>query len=73
MASMVTTEKSAVQAIRLGGRPFQQRECTLLELVQAVSDVTRDEREVVQTVLHMLETGRVRLRGILRSVPFRRF
>lgn len=40
---------------------------TLLELVQAVSRVTPDEREVVATVVYMLRTGRVRLCGNFRG------
>ena len=41
---------------------------TLLELVDAVCDVTDDEREVVATVLHMLRSGAVKLRGNFRGV-----
>ncbi len=40
---------------------------TLLELVQAVCEVTGDDREVVATVKHMLRTGRVRLAGNFRA------
>jgi hypothetical protein len=36
---------------------------TLLELVAAVGDVTSDEDEIVATVLHMLQTGSVKLTG----------
>ena len=42
---------------------------TLLELVGAVCDVTNSDAEVVATVIHMLETGRVRLSGSFRDVP----
>ena len=42
---------------------------TLLELVEAVSDVTDSDVEIVATVLHMLESGRVRLNGNFRGVP----
>lgn len=41
---------------------------TLLELVDAVSDVSDDETEVVATVLHMLRSGTVKLCGNLRGV-----
>ena len=41
---------------------------TLLELVDAICDVTEDEREVVATVLHMLRSGAVKLRGNFRGV-----
>ena len=42
---------------------------TLLELVGAVCDVTSDDREVVATVVHMLRSGRIELRGNFRSAP----
>jgi hypothetical protein len=38
-------------------------ECTLLELVQRVNEVTDDEHEVVAAVVHLVNSGRVRLRG----------
>ena len=42
---------------------------TLLDLVEAVSDVTNSEVEVVATVLQMLESRRVCLIGNFRDVP----
>ena len=42
---------------------------TLLELVDAVSDVTSNDVEIVATVIHMLESGRVRLSGNFRGAP----
>jgi hypothetical protein len=42
---------------------------TLLELVRALGEVTEDDREVVATVRHMLETGRVRLTGNFHDLP----
>ena len=42
---------------------------TLLELVGAVCDVTNSDAEVVATVVHMIESGRVRLSGSFRDVP----
>ena len=36
---------------------------TLFDLLEAVGEVTEDEQEIVATVLHMLESGRVRLCG----------
>jgi hypothetical protein len=45
------------------------QDLTLLELVRAVGDVTEDEREIVATVLHLLRSGRVRLRGNFRGAP----
>ena len=45
-------------------------ETTLLALVTAISEVTHDEREVVLTVMHMIESGQVRLTGNFRSTRF---
>ena len=42
---------------------------TLLDLVQAVCEVTTDDREVVATVRHLLRSGRVRLCGNFRDAP----
>ena len=42
---------------------------TLLDLVEAVGDVTDNEREVVATVAHMIRTRRVRLTGCFRDTP----
>ena len=38
-------------------------ECTLLELIQAVSDSARNDDEVVATVAYLINSGRVRLCG----------
>ena len=40
---------------------------TLLDLVWAIREVADDDREVVATVLHMLESGRIRLTGNFRN------
>ena len=45
------------------------RETTLLELVRVIGEVTNDEREVVAAVMHMLDSGHVRLCGNFRDVP----
>jgi hypothetical protein len=42
-------------------------ETTLLELVRAVDSVADNEDEVVATVLHMIRSGSVRLRGNFRG------
>lgn len=42
---------------------------TLLELVDAIADVTEDDREIVATVLHLLASGQVRLCGNFRDEP----
>ncbi len=38
-------------------------ECTLLDLVQAVSKLTEEEQEVVAVVVSLVNSGRVRLCG----------
>jgi hypothetical protein len=40
---------------------------TLLDLVTCISDVTRDDREVVATVVALVNSGRVRLTGTFRG------
>ncbi len=47
----------------------QTRAVTLLELVEAVSEVSETEQEVLATVFHMLSSGRVRLSGNFRDTP----
>lgn len=42
---------------------------TLLELIDAVSEVSQSEQEVVATVVYMLQSGRVRLTGSFRDTP----
>ena len=49
----------------------ESRGTTLLALVQAISEVTDDDREVVATVLHLLRTGQVHLTGNFRNAPIR--
>jgi hypothetical protein len=51
----------------------EARATTLLALVRAVSEVTRDDREVVATILHMLRSGEVRLCGNFRNHPIEDF
>lgn len=41
----------------------KSRLVTLLELVQAVQDNCRSDREVVAVITHMVNSGRVVLRG----------
>ncbi len=45
----------------------EPRVTTLLELVRALGEVTDNDREVVATVVHLLRSGRVRLRGNFRG------
>jgi len=51
----------------------EARVTTLLALVRAVSEVARDDREVVATILHMLRSGEVRLCGNFRNHPIEDF
>ena len=46
---------------------------TLLELVYAISAVAEDDRVVVNTVVSMLTSGRVQLRGNFRDDPVEDF
>ena len=40
---------------------------TMLELVSCISEVARDDREVVATVVALVNSGRVRLTGNFRG------
>lgn len=44
-------------------------ELTLLELVQAVDEVSDSEAEVIATVRYMLESGRLKLAGSRMTSP----
>ena len=43
---------------------------TLLELVNAVASVARNEDEVLATIVHLVNSGQVRLCGIFRGARF---
>ena len=61
---------SAAAKLRIEASPTgEPLALTLLELVEAVSDVTTNEDEVVATVQHILRTGRIRLCGNFRGAP----
>jgi hypothetical protein len=51
----------------------EAEQCTLLELVEAVSEVTHDDAEVVATVVHMLRVGSVCLTGNFHGEPISDF
>ncbi|HJO25092.1 MAG: hypothetical protein QF890_09440 [Myxococcota bacterium] len=59
------TDTTAGQALAQSRRPVP---VTLLELVGAICDVTDDEEEILATVHHLLESGRVRLCGNLSGI-----
>lgn len=66
----VVVGMSATQpAISIRQETSESEDLTLLELVQAVCEATRDDREVVATVCDMLRSGRVRLSGNFRAQP----
>jgi hypothetical protein len=44
---------------------------TLLDLVNAVSRYARSEAEVVATIVHLVNSGRVRLCGNFKGARFR--
>lgn len=44
-------------------------ELTLLELIDAVSEVSDTEQEVIATVSYMLNSGRIRLAGNFKDEP----
>lgn len=48
------------------GDAFEPIHVSLLELVEAVSEVANGETEVVATVAHMLSSGSVVIRGMRR-------
>jgi hypothetical protein len=45
-------------------------ESTLLDLVTAVSEYATTESEVVATIIHLVNSGRVRLCGNFRGATF---
>jgi hypothetical protein len=47
-----------------GGITMKPVTCTLAELIQCVGAYTNNDREVAATVAHLVNSGRVRLRGI---------
>ena len=47
----------------------REEHCTLLELVEAIGEVTDNDRDVVATVSYMLRSGRIKLRGTFRNEP----
>jgi len=48
-------------------RPDPELSLTLLELVQAVNEVSESEQELVATVLYLLKSGRIQLAGNFRD------
>jgi hypothetical protein len=46
---------------------------TLLELIQAVSEVSETENELIASVVYMLQSGRIRLSGNFRDLAIDEF
>ncbi len=60
--------KTAVLAVeQIEGRFREARTSTLLDLVAAVADSGATEGEVVWAIVHMVNSGRVRLVGEFRE------
>ncbi len=60
--------KTAVLAVEpIEGRFREARRSTLLDLVAAVADSGATEMEVVWAIVHMVNSGRVRLVGQFRE------
>lgn len=47
-----------------------RRESTLLDLVTAVSESARSEAELIATIIHLVNSGRVRLCGNFAGARF---
>lgn len=43
---------------------------TMLDLVTAVAEVAKSDAEVIATVVHLINSGKVRLAGRLRGAHF---
>lgn len=66
-------ELAAIEDIESAGwfeeESVEPVQTTLLELVKAVSEVSKNEAEIVGTVAYMLSTGSVKLTGTFRNEP----
>jgi hypothetical protein len=47
-----------------------QTQTTLLDLIEAVSCYTRTEAELIATIVHLVNSGRVRLCGTFKGARF---
>jgi hypothetical protein len=69
-ARIVALQDAVVDSKRVDeGASCTPLKMTLLELVEALSSITDDEREVVATVIAMLTHGSVKLQGNFREKP----
>jgi hypothetical protein len=58
---------SLIQPVTRRAKPHARVQTTLLELVWVLSQVTQDEKEIVEAVFDLVRTGRVRLSGSFRA------
>ncbi len=58
---------SAAPSLPIEAQAANPISVTLLEVVRAIGEVTEDDHEVVATVLHLLATGQIQLRGNFRG------
>ncbi len=65
MSAAISTVLDHMRHRRRGG--VDRIDTTLLELVQTIAEDTDDDREIVATVLHLLQSRRVRLVGSFRG------
>ena len=63
----VATARARTQTSQLRAIEGGKVGVTLLELVEAVGEVTDDENEIIATVQYMLTSGTISLRGNFRD------
>jgi hypothetical protein len=61
LASNPPTESRALSA------DGSKLECTLLEVIDAITEVAESDSEVLATLAHMLDSGRVKLSGSAKN------
>lgn len=61
----------AITLAEIERRPEQQLEITLLDLVSAIADQAETEAEVVATVCHLINSGKITLVGNFRGADVR--
>jgi hypothetical protein len=59
---MTNTQSHTREPVGLETDPMARtRELTLLDVIQAVSDVAENDQEIIATVVHLINSGQVRL------------
>jgi hypothetical protein len=67
------TTAAAAAILETQPQPESQKHVTLLELVTAVGEITSDDEEVTETVLHLLRSDRARLCGNFKDAQIECF